>query len=141
LACGESSIYELSSESSVFTLVTLVVPLSLGMAWKGASNLGALFAMAFGIGMWWAHDYILGEDFILPSLMTGLGASFVGLFVGSLFFPRSWEQAIEKASQEELEKELKNQQESDVSENSKENIPDKNESQTGHWPSEGFPKQ
>jgi SSS family solute:Na+ symporter len=52
MACMRSNIYELVGESSVLSLVSLFVPLTLGMYWKRASSAGALAGMLAGLLTW-----------------------------------------------------------------------------------------
>src|SRR5688572_23808049 len=52
MACMRANIYELVSESSILSLVSLFVPLTMGLYWKRASSTGALLSMVVGIVTW-----------------------------------------------------------------------------------------
>lgn len=84
MACLRSNIYELVGESSILSLVSLFVPLTLGLYWKKASSFGALTSMVAGMTAW----------IIFESLETGwpslLPATFISLmaFVAGTFYER-----------------------------------------------------
>lgn len=82
MALKGSSIYELVGLSSALSLVSLFVPLMAGLYWKKANSAGALCAMGFGMATWIWFDLIAPSE--LPALIYGLGASIVGMVVGSL---------------------------------------------------------
>ena len=52
MACMRSNIYELVRESSVLSLVSLFVPMALGLYWKKASPAGAFLSMVLGMITW-----------------------------------------------------------------------------------------
>lgn len=83
MACMRSNIYELVGESSILSLVSLFVPLTLGLYWKRSTSGGALCAMAFGIVSW-----IYFEMFPLdiPSLVPAVCISLAAMIAGSLIF-------------------------------------------------------
>jgi solute:Na+ symporter, SSS family len=84
MACLRSNIYELVSESSILSLVSLFVPLTMGLYWKRSSSTGALLSMVIGIVTWIIFEvYHTGW----PSLVPATLASFVGMVAGSLIWP------------------------------------------------------
>jgi SSS family transporter len=84
MACLRSNIYELVRESSVLSLVSLFVPLSMGIYWRRASSAGAFFSMVLGMISW-----IIFEVFETgwPSLVPATLISFVSMIAGSLIWP------------------------------------------------------
>ncbi len=85
MAMRGSSIYELVGISSVFSLVSLFVPLMAGLYWKRASGMGALAAMFVGMATWTVCDMVIGTE--LPPLIYGLLGSMIGMLLGSLLKP------------------------------------------------------
>lgn len=79
-----TNIYELVGLSSAFSLVSLFVPLTAGLYWKKASNLGALLSISTGMVVWIVCE-IIGTE--IPSLIWGLLASILGMLVGSFWKP------------------------------------------------------
>ncbi|WP_266369127.1 sodium:solute symporter family protein [Tellurirhabdus rosea] len=75
------SIFELVSESSAFSLVSLFVPLTAGLYWKRATNAGCLLSMLAGIGVW-LLCLKLETDY--PPMLYGLLASVGGMVAGSV---------------------------------------------------------
>jgi SSS family solute:Na+ symporter len=85
MACMRSNIYELVGESSVLSLVSLFVPLVLGLYWKKASPAGAFFSMVLGMITWIIFE-VFRTDW--PGLVPATIASAVGMIVGSLIWPK-----------------------------------------------------
>ncbi|HEY5916726.1 MAG TPA: sodium:solute symporter family protein [Chryseolinea sp.] len=85
MACMRSNIYELVGESSVLSLVSLFVPLVLGLYWKKASPAGAFFSMVLGMITWIIFE-VLRTDW--PGLVPATIASAIGMIVGSLIWPK-----------------------------------------------------
>lgn len=83
MACMRSNIYELVGESSILSLVSLFIPLTLGIYWKKASSAGALLSMALGITSWLYFEYFPMD---IPSLVPAVVISCAGMIVGSLVF-------------------------------------------------------
>lgn len=83
MACMRSNIYELVSESSILSLVSLFVPLALGLYWKRATSTGALLSMIFGILTWLIWEQL---DSDWPSLLPGLAAGMLAMIIGSLLW-------------------------------------------------------
>lgn len=92
-ATMQASIYELVSQSSAISLVSLFVPLVGGLYWKRANATGAMVAMTIGFGVWLLTEILQAKDkgwaeawhLDLPPIIYGLIASVLGLVVGSLF--------------------------------------------------------
>lgn len=84
MASMKTNIFELVSQSSALSLVSLFVPLTAGLYWRKASNTGALLAMTLGIVVW-LPCYILETE--IPALIWGLLASILGMLVGSFWKP------------------------------------------------------
>jgi solute:Na+ symporter, SSS family len=85
MACMRSNIYELVRESSVLSLVSLFVPLCLGLYWKKASSAGAFLSMVLGMITW-----IIFEVFETgwPGLVPATIVSAIAMIVGSLIWPK-----------------------------------------------------
>jgi len=90
MACMRSNIYELVSESSILSLVSLFVPLTMGLYWKRSSSAGALISMVIGIVTWIIFE-VYESDW--PSLVPATLASFVGMVAGSLLWPEKMKSA------------------------------------------------
>jgi SSS family transporter len=84
MACLRSNIYELVGESSVLSLVSLFVPLTMGLYWRRSSSAGAFLSMVLGMATWIIFEVY---DTSWPSLLPGTLASLVGMIVGSLVWP------------------------------------------------------
>ncbi len=96
MAMSRQNIYELVSESSAFSLVSLFVPLLAGLYWKRASGVGAMAAMIGGFTAWLLSLWLLGDGepaadksfwAQIPPIFYGLAASFVGMAAGSFWKP------------------------------------------------------
>lgn len=84
MACMRSNIYELVGESSVLSLVSLFVPLTLGMYWRRASSAGALAGMMAGMLAWIIFEVWETE---WPSLVPATAVSLVAMVAASLIWP------------------------------------------------------
>lgn len=83
MACMRSNIYELVGESSILSLVSLLVPLTLGIYWRRATSTGALLSMIFGILTWLIWEQL---DSDWPGLLAGLAASLLAMIIGSMMW-------------------------------------------------------
>jgi SSS family solute:Na+ symporter len=85
MACMRSNIYELVRESSVLSLVSLFVPMCLGMYWRKSSAAGAFLSMVLGMVTW-----IIFEVFETgwPGLVPATIISAMGMIIGSLIWPK-----------------------------------------------------
>lgn len=81
LASRQGSIYELVSGAYSITLVSAFVPLLVGLYTKKANSLGALLAIIFGALGWQFTELYVSDPFV-PSILVGLGLSFLGMIVG-----------------------------------------------------------
>lgn len=83
MACMRSNIYELVGESSILSMVSLFIPLTLGLYWKKANSNGALLSMVTGITSWLYFQYFPLE---IPSLVPAVIISCIAMVGGSLIF-------------------------------------------------------
>ena len=86
MACMRSNIYELVGESSVLSLVSLFVPMCLGIYWKKASAAGALLSMVLGLISWIIFE-VFKTDW--PGLVPATIVSAIGMIIGSLIWPKT----------------------------------------------------
>ncbi len=84
MACMRTNIYELVRESSILSLVSLFVPLVMGLYWKRASSAGAFFSMVLGMLTWIIFE-VYGTGW--PSLVPATLVSFMAMIVGSILWP------------------------------------------------------
>lgn len=80
-AARDVNIFELVGESSAFSLVSLFVPLTAGLYWKRATNLGCLLSMTIGFVVWLVCLWL---DTEFSAMLYGLLASVLGMVVGSI---------------------------------------------------------
>jgi Na+/proline symporter len=83
MALWRQDIFELVSESSAFSLVSLFVPLTFGLYWKRANLVGCLASMSLGLGVWLWCEFVQPTTF--PAILYGLGASLIGMLAGTMF--------------------------------------------------------
>lgn len=84
MATLNSNIYELVGVSSIFTLVSLFVPMVFGMYWKRSSSAGAIAAMVAGMISWaWFEYYPLSVPALVPATLI----SMIAFFLGSYWLP------------------------------------------------------
>lgn len=91
MACLRSNIYELVGESSILSLVSLFVPLTLGLYWKKASSTGAICSMLFGILSWLLFETIEME---IPALIPATLISLFAMIAGSYARPEPASQPV-----------------------------------------------
>lgn len=84
MATMRSNIYELVSESSILSLVSLFAPLAFGLYWKRSSSTGALLSMVLGILTWIIFEF---SDTAWPSLVPATLISIAAMVAGSLVWP------------------------------------------------------
>jgi SSS family transporter len=82
MALLRSNIYELVSESSALSLVSLFVPLVAGMFWRKTNAAGAIASMLAGMGIWLLALYL---DTEVNPMLYGLAGSVAGLLSGVVF--------------------------------------------------------
>lgn len=84
LACLKSNIYELVGDSSVFSLVSLFIPLLFGLYWRNMSRAGAISAMFVGMVSW---VYFIWFPIGVPALVPALAIGAVTAVLVSLRWP------------------------------------------------------
>jgi solute:Na+ symporter, SSS family len=87
MASMRTNIYDLVGESSILSLVSLFVPLTLGLYWRKATSAGAILSMVSGIATWAIFEFSAITD--LPSLVPATLVSLLAMIVGSLL---SWKE-------------------------------------------------
>ncbi len=85
MAISRQNIFELVSEASAFSLVSLFIPLNAGLWWKKASAMGSHLSMIAGLLVWIYFNFIHPND--IPSVWNGLVASIMGLLLGTALYP------------------------------------------------------
>lgn len=82
MAIWQQNIFDLVAQSSTLSLVSLFVPLTLGLYWKRASTFGAMLSITVGMGVWIVFEFIVPGE--IPALIWGLLGSLGAMVVGSL---------------------------------------------------------
>jgi Na+/proline symporter len=85
MAISRQNIFELVSEASAFSLVSLFIPLNAGLWWKRASAMGSHLSMVAGLLVWIYFNFIHPNE--IPSVWYGLLASIFGLIIGTKLYP------------------------------------------------------
>jgi len=80
LACWRTNIYELVAESSIFSLVSLFVPMTAALYWQRANAFGAMVSMSTGMMAWLISLQI---DTEIHPLLYGLIAALIGMLAGN----------------------------------------------------------
>jgi SSS family solute:Na+ symporter len=80
---SESDIYHMVENAYKVTLVGAFVPLTLGLYWKRATDLGGMLSVVAGLIVWIGCEKFY-PDAVIPPQLAGLGASLLGMIVGSL---------------------------------------------------------
>jgi Na+/proline symporter len=81
---SNSTMYQMVQGAYSVTLVGALVPLALGIYWKRATTQGAMCAILAGMSVWGWCLFMYGEEALVPPQLCGLGASLIGMLVGSL---------------------------------------------------------
>jgi Na+/proline symporter len=84
MACLKSNIYELVGGSSILSLVSLFVPMALGLYWKGTSSRGAILSMISGMAVWIFFEMY---PVAVPALVPATAIGFIVAVLASWFFP------------------------------------------------------
>ncbi|GAB4127832.1 MAG: sodium:solute symporter family protein [Sideroxydans sp.] len=79
----QTGIHQMVENAYKVTLVAAFVPLAAGLYWPRANTQGALAAMAFGLSVWLAAEWLAPAGTWPPQLL-GFLASLLGMLVGSL---------------------------------------------------------
>jgi Na+/proline symporter len=91
VAVVRRDIYELVGESSILSLVSLFVPMILGMYWKKSTGTGAIASMISGITSWF---YFRNVELEYPALVPATLISLITMVVVSLITNPNKESAI-----------------------------------------------
>ncbi|MDX1490307.1 MAG: sodium:solute symporter family protein [Pseudohongiellaceae bacterium] len=83
---SETDIHGMVENAYRVTLAGVFVPLTAGLFWRRASNLGAALAMGLGLGSWLLLE-ILVPDISFEPQLVGLALSLIGMLVGSYISP------------------------------------------------------
>lgn len=83
---SSESIHGMVENAYRITLAGVFVPLTAGLFWSRASNLGAALSMALGLGSWLVLEVFFADLPFEPQLL-GLLLSFIGMVVGSIISP------------------------------------------------------
>jgi Na+/proline symporter len=81
MATSRQNIFELVGESSAFSLVSLFVPLTVGLYWKKANTIGCIASMILGFSSWFICNFVWKTEF--PASLIGLIVSWIAIYVGS----------------------------------------------------------
>lgn len=97
MAGMQSNIYELVGQASALSLVALFVPMTAGLYFKRASNVGAIASIFLGMAAWLVAEFVVITH--TPSMLLGLLASIAGMVIGSLLFPdNSYNRFLEEST-------------------------------------------
>ena len=83
---SNESIHGMVENAYRITLAGVFVPLTAGLFWSKASNLGAALSMGLGLGSWLLLEVFFPEMPFEPQLL-GLLLSFIGMVAGSIISP------------------------------------------------------
>ncbi len=83
MASSRQDIFALVGESSAFSLVSLFVPLTVGLYWKKANATGCIASMLLGLGSWAMCNFIYETAF--PASLIGLLVSLGSMIMGSFW--------------------------------------------------------
>jgi SSS family solute:Na+ symporter len=81
---SDASIYQMVQNAYKVTLVSAFAPLVLGLYWRRSTTAGALAAVLIGLATWLLMELVAPEALVPPQLV-GLGFSFAGMVLGSLY--------------------------------------------------------
>jgi solute:Na+ symporter, SSS family len=81
---SDASIYQMVQNAYKVTLVSAFAPLVLGLYWKRSTTDGALLAVVLGLSTWLLME-IFAPEALVPPQLVGMGFSFLGMVVGSLY--------------------------------------------------------
>lgn len=93
MATLKTNIYELVAQSSTLSLVSLFIPLTMGLYWRKASDIGAILSIVFGMVVWLIAEMTGGS---VPPILLGGVASLVGMLLGSWVWPGDDDHKYEK---------------------------------------------
>jgi Na+/proline symporter len=84
MATMKTNIYELVAQSSTLSLVSLFIPLTMGLYWRKASDMGAILSIGLGMVAWMIAEIAGGN---IPPILVGGVASLLGMLAGSWAWP------------------------------------------------------
>ena len=84
MAQWKTNIYELVASASILMLVSLFIPLTAGLYWKRASEMGAIMSIVFGMI---AYLGLSAIDLPFYPHLPALGISAFAMVMGSIIFP------------------------------------------------------
>ena len=93
MATMQTNIYELVAQSSTLSLVSLFIPLTMGLYWRKASDMGAILSIVVGMIAWMIAELVGG---IFPPILVGGVASLLGMLIGSWLWPEKDDQKYEE---------------------------------------------
>ena len=82
----DASIHAMVENAYRITLAGAFVPLTAGLFWRRASNLGAALSVSLGLGVWLMLE-ATGAELLVEPQLVGLAFSLLGMIVGSLISP------------------------------------------------------
>jgi len=83
---SDGNIHDMVVNAYRITLAGVFVPLTAGLFWRKASNLGATLSIAGGLGTWLVLE-VLALDLMFEPQFIGLFVSIAGMVIGSLMAP------------------------------------------------------
>ena len=82
----DASIHTMVEHAYRITLAGAFVPLTAGLFWRRASNLGAALSIFFGLGVWLMLE-VSGAELPVEPQLVGLAFSLAGMILGSYIAP------------------------------------------------------
>jgi SSS family solute:Na+ symporter len=82
----DASIHTMVENAYRITLAGAFVPLTAGLFWRRASNLGAALSVTLGLGVWLMLE-ATGAELLVEPQLVGLVFSLLGMIIGSLISP------------------------------------------------------
>jgi Na+/pantothenate symporter len=80
----KSDIYALVGGASILSLVSLFIPMALGMYWQKSSAIGAILSMISGMATWIYFEFF---PLAVPALVPAVSVSLLAMIGGSLIWP------------------------------------------------------
>jgi SSS family transporter len=81
MAMMKNNIYELVGESSIFSMVSLLVPMVAGLYWKRSTPVGAVASMIAGMVAWYLFAQV---EMPVPAFLPATAVSALAMIAGSL---------------------------------------------------------
>lgn len=83
---SDGNIHDMVVNAYRITLAGVFIPLTAGLFWRKASNLGATLSIGLGLGTWLLVEFTM-PDIAFEPQFVGLGFSLAGMIVGSYLSP------------------------------------------------------